>query len=260
VPFTESTGFVGAAADFNFVRVSVDARQAQYNYDSVRLLGGGTQNEDDRDDTISTATLRLDFALSPDTAFFVSGSANKHDFRLDPPSPGITIDRDSKGYEVLTGLNFEVTRVIHGQLGVGYLHQTYDQPGTPASSGVAVSTNLEWDPDELWTIGVKASREVHDPDAAGALSYVASSGGVAVDHEFARNVIVGLKVNYERDEFNGIDRTDTSSNEVVQVDYALNRDVSLFVNAGHYNLTSDGTAHGIDYEINRGMIGIRLRR
>lgn len=249
---------IGVVKAFNRVRVSGEADFTRFDYEDARLLNNAPVEEDDRDREVLQVGGRIDYALSPMTAFFFSASANTRDYKLDPPFA--TVNRDSDGVQALVGANFDVTHLVRGEVGVGYLRQSYDEPGVSDTSGLAVNAHVEWFPDELVTFNVDASREVDDAGAVGAYSYVANNVTVGVDYEYRRNLVLGLSSDYSEDEYNGIDRTDDRWDVVAKADYLVNRGVSLFVEGGHYVQSSTGAQAGREYEINRAVIGVRLRR
>jgi len=150
--------------------------------------------------------------------------------------------------------------LIRGEVGVGYLHQSYKDPTVGDTSGLAARANIEWFPDELVTVTLGAAREVDDAGAVGAASYVANDASLSVDYEWRRNIVFGVQTDYSKDDYRGIDRTDNRWDAVLKADYLMNRGISLFFEAGHYDQRSSGLAQGRDYEINRALIGVRLRR
>lgn len=258
IEYTTTDGSLGFVKAFNRLRVSGEAAYASYDYDDGVLFNLTPVDQDDRDRDVIEGGIRFDYAISPGTALFLAVGANSRDYDLDPPTT--IVNRDSEGYEALVGANFDVSRVMRGEIGVGYLNQTYDEPGVGESSGLAVRTNLEWFPDELVTVSFGASREVGDAGAFGASSYIANNASFAIDYEWRRNVIFGVSTGYSFDDYNGIDREDTRWSAEVSADYLMNRGAALFFQVGHYEQQSDGLQEGRDYDINRAVIGIKLRR
>jgi|CXWL01.1.fsa_nt_gi hypothetical protein len=258
IGYTTLSGNVGFVKAFNRLRISGETQYSSFDYDDGILFNLTPVEQDDRDREVLEAGLRLDYAISPLTALFVAVGANQRDYDLDPPDS--LVNRDSEGYEALIGANFDLTRLTRGEVGVGYLSQTYDEPGIGETSGLALRANLEWYPDELVTVSLGASREVADAGAFGASSYVANNATFAIDYEWRRNVVFGFTTGYSLDDYNGIDREDTRSSVEVRADYLINRGAALFAEAGHYAQTSDGLQFGREYDINRVVIGIKLRR
>jgi hypothetical protein len=251
-------GNIGFLKAFNRVRVSGEVDYANYDYKDGRLFDNTPVFEQDRDHEDLMAGARVDYAMSPRTALFFSVAGNEHDYRLKPPAS--LVNRNSNGVVALTGVNFDITHAISGEVGVGYLKQSYDDPTVSDTSGLAVRANVKWFPDELITVSFGASREVDDAGAFGATSYIANNASFAIDYEWRRDTVFGLSANYSKDDYQGIDRTDDVWNASLRVDHLVNRGVALFAEAGHYEQTSSGVEAGRDYEINRALIGIRLRR
>lgn len=258
IEYTEAAANVGFVKAFNRLRVSGEASIATADFDDGVFFNMTPAEQDDRDRTVLQYGLRADYAVSPLTAFFLAVGANTRDYDLDPPNT--IVDRDSEGYEALVGANFDLTRLIRGEIGVGYLSQTYDDPSVDETSGLAVRANVEWFPDELVTVSFGASREVADAGAFGASSYIANNASFAIDYEWRRNVVFGLNVGYSFDEYEGIDREDSRLSTEVRADYLVNRNAAVFAQLGHYEQESEGLQFGRDYDINRVVLGIRLRR
>lgn len=258
IEYTETGGNIGVTKVFNRLMVSADLSTSKLDYNDGVLFNLTPVDQDDRDRTLTRGVVRFDYAVSPATALFVAVGANQRDYDLDPPS--VIVNRDSEGYDALVGANFDLTNLVRGEVGVGYFEQEYDDVSIGDSSGLAVRANLEWFPDELVTVNVGASREVADAGAVGAASYVANNAHFGVDYEWRRNVVLGANVAYSMDDYNGIDREDTRLSAELSADYLVNRGVALFAEAGHYEQDSEGLDLGREYDTNRVMVGIRLRR
>ena len=256
--YANAEAHLGVVKAFNRLRLSGQARYSSHDYDDAVLQGGGSLEQDDRDRDVIMLGARADYAISPLTALFMSFGTNERDYDLDPPDAAV--NRDSSGYEVLGGANFDLTRLMRGEIGVGYLSQEYDEPGVGDSSGLAVRANVEWFPDDLVTVSFGAAREVGDAGAVGAASYISNNMSFRVDYEWRRNIVLGVRTDISRDEYNGIDRDDDRWDVVASADYLMNRGVALFVEAGHYEQSSEGLQPGREYEINRAVFGIKLRR
>lgn len=258
IDYTTLSANLGFVKAFNRLRISGQVRHSAFDYEDGRLFNLTPVEQDDRDRTVLEYGLRADYAVSPLTALFVSVGANQRDYDLAPPAT--IVNRDSDGYEVLVGANFDVSRLVRGEIGLGYLSQTYDDPGVDETDGLAVRANLEWFPDELVTVSFGAARSVADAGAFGASSYVANDASFGVDYEWRRNIIFSLNLGYSLDEYSGIDREDTRTSAEISADYLINRGVALYVEAGHYEQSSEGLQLGREYDIDRAVIGIKLRR
>jgi hypothetical protein len=150
--------------------------------------------------------------------------------------------------------------VIRGEIGAGYLRQDYQAPALDKTTGLAVHASIEWYPDELVTVHAGATREISDPGVGNAVSYVGNSVQAGVVYEFRRNVVLGAQVDYSYDEYEGIQRDDDRFQVQAQLDFAVDRVVSLYDNASHFEQRSSGTSAGRDFQDNRLQVGIRFRR
>lgn len=238
-------------------RVLLGARSTwrSYDYSSVRSVTGGILDQSFRDRDIWTGTLRSDFALSPDTAFFIEGSYNNRNYDLAPPI--VAFLRDSDGYEVLGGVNFDITNLIRGEIGAGYLRQSFDDPALPNVNGFGVRANVEWFPTQLTTVNFSAARSAEDSVFAGSSGYLSTRFSAGVDHELLRNLILSAELGYVIEDYKGIDREDERWSGTLAATYLMNRHVGVTGSYTYLEQNSSGTAIGRDYNANR--VGISLR-
>lgn len=236
-----SSAYVSGAREFNRLRVSgrFDAR----NYLYLNRTGNAPQH--DRDRLMTIVTGRADYAVSPDTALFVQVAGNKRNYRLEG-TPSVLAaypffqDRDSNGVEALVGTNFELSALIRGEVGVGYLKQSYDAPGAKDVSGLGARAQVEWFPTQLTTVTFTGSRTIEDAAIAGSSGYISSNIGAQIDHELLRNVVVSANAGYGNDDYRGIDRKDKRLVAGVSATYLLNRSVGVTVGYNHFKENSTG--------------------
>lgn len=68
-----------------------------------RLLGGGLDENDDRDRSVLETAVQVGYQLVGDTIVFLRGTYNERDYDLD--TPAVAVNRDSDGYEIVAGLH-----------------------------------------------------------------------------------------------------------------------------------------------------------
>jgi hypothetical protein len=243
IQYETSSAFVSAAREFNRLRVSGRLDLRQFNYlNGVTTLGQPVL-EKDRDRTLTIATARADYAVSPDTALFVQVAGNDRNYRLNNPPvaqyPNFQ-NRDSKGVEALVGANFELSALVRGEIGVGYLQQSFKNPAFSDISGLGARAQVEWFATQLATVTITGSRTVEDAGVIGSSGYLSSNIGAQVDYELLRNVILGAQVGYGNDDYRGIDRTDRRFTAGINATYLLNRSVGVTVGYNHFEQTSRG--------------------
>ena len=191
---------------------------------------------------------RIDMAASPDAAFFVQVTGNERTYDEAPPPPGAR--RDSRGMEYLLGANFELSTLVRGEVAVGYIEQSFDQPAFGDVSGFGARAQLEWFPSQLTTVQVAAGRTIEDTPVTGAGAFVANSASLAVDHELLRNLILTGTANYGQDDFDELGRTDERWGAGFSGTYLVNRNFGITLGASHASRSSDAIG-GQNYDVNR---------
>jgi hypothetical protein len=256
--YQDTTARIGVAKTFNRLRIAAGASIQDSGFQRAKLADGTPVTFDERDVTTSNYTLRADVALSPTTSIFASATANERDHDLDPPD--VPLNLDSEGMQYLVGVNFDITHAVRGEIGVGQLTQTYDDPAFEDQEGLSARGQIDWFPDELLTISLGVQRQIGDSRDTAAATFVGTDVALGADYEFRRNVNIGVRTTHSTDEYNEIDREDTRWSVYGTVDYEINRTASLTFTAGHIEQSSDGVDDGRNYGANVGLIGIRLRR
>lgn len=250
---TSLTAF--AAHTFNRIRLTATATREEIDYDDV-FNAFGVIDQDDRDHTATRASFRAEYGLSPDTAFLLETRYDSRDYDYRPANPALV--RDSSGAAVLAGVNFDVTRLVRGEIAAGYFAQDYDAVGE--TNGLAVDANFQWFPTQLTTVTINAARRADDSGAAGAVSVLLTSGGVRVDHELRRNIVLSAELARADREYKGpVDRADEVWTGQLAARWQLNRRVGLSAGVAHERQDSTGVNRDRDFEINRAFAALTLR-
>lgn len=228
VRFYLDQAVVTGVHEFNRLRVTGRLNYGEYDYRNVAATNGGVLLQDFRDRTQWSETGRVDYAISPATAVYVTATANQRNYRLSPPT--VSSNKDSDGYEASVGVNFELSALMRGEIDVGYLSQSYDDPAFKDIDGMSLHAAVDWFPTELTTVNFTASRSVEEAVVAGG--YLSTNVGARVDHELLRNVLLSANAGYSHDDYEGVDRTDKTKSAGLGVTYLLNRNVGV---SGAYN-------------------------
>jgi hypothetical protein len=210
-----------------------------FSYDNPPSKTGGVIDQSFRDRTDYFYGGRLAYAYSPKTAFFVDVQGENHSQKL--PSAADPTDRDSKGYQALAGVDFEVTALVRGKVDIGYRRQTFSDHASKPLSGWSTNSTLEWFPTQLTTVTLGASRTIEDSAVAGSPAFLSTNVTGRVDHELLRNVILTAQAAYGDDKYTGITREDHRSSAGVSASYLLNRNVGLGL---RYDYSKQNTVKG----------------
>lgn len=243
---------------FNRLRVSAAANYAENDYGDVSLASGADINVDSRDVTNSSYSLRADVALTESTSLFVSATSSRLDHELDPPD--VALDRDSDGISYLAGVSFDASEFARGEISVGSFEQSFDDPAVPQQSGLAVSGELEFFPDELVTVSLGAERSIQESNTVAAATVVGTDANLELVYQFRPRLSLNVGAGYSKDEYVEIDRDDERWQASAGLAYEVNRNVAVTLSLGHNEQSSQGSDSGRNYDTNVGLVGVRLRR
>jgi hypothetical protein len=264
-----SSSIVGTK-EFNRLRVIGRIEDKDYNYDDATNTAGGNLDQDFRDRNEIVYGGRAEYALSPDTAFFVSvlGNDKSYDSLSPAPPPPVTtpptpagplVNRDSKGYNIGLGANFDLTQVARGEIQFGYMNQSYDDSRFKDVDGLSALGRVEWFPTQLTTVTFAGSRSIEETPAIGAPSYISNNISAGVDHELLRNVLLSAQGSYGKDDYQGVDRTDKRTGAKASAAYLVNRRVGLFLTYTYLKQESSGTANGSSFKDNKLAASVALQ-
>lgn len=254
---------VGTDRVFNRVKLSANLGWAKYNYQDGRTIGSPAFpsvviDQDTRDRNTYDATLRADYAISPDTAVFLGLSANQR--RYDIGSTPLLASRDSDGAEVLAGVDFQVSNLVTGSAAMGYLKQNFDDPSFQDISGLGAKVSLQWFPTQITTVTGTVTRTVEDSVVIGAGGFLSTTVSGQVDHELRRNIILTGQLGYSDDQFKGVDRSDSRWLGAVSGTYLVNRNLGIGLTYSYLDQSSSGLNRGREFTVQKAMVSLILQR
>lgn len=241
--------YLSASRAAGYVKLSGRADYRSFDYENGRTGAGAVINQNVRDRDVVSLSGRIDFAISPDTAFFFQATGNERQY--DIASTALVPNRDSSGSEFLVGTSFEAGAVLRGEVAVGYIEQSFDEAVFKDVSGFGARAQLEWFPSQLTTVTLAAGRTVEDTPEVGAAGFISNSANIGVDHELLRNVILNARLTLSRDEYEGIDREDTRVGFHVGGTYLINRNLGVNATLSTLDTQSEGTRRDQDFKVNR---------
>jgi hypothetical protein len=245
IPFDYADLNAQLVHEFTRLRVSVRVDDQLYDYQNGESRTGTVVFEQDENRNVVTVAGKAEYAMSPDTAVLIIASGNQRGYQLNPPR--VPFDRESSGYEVDLGGNFDISHLVRGELQVGYLDQHYVSHLFKDISGLSAKAQLEWFPTQLTTVTVAGSRAVGDAGIINSAGFLSSDASAEVDHELLRNLILSGNVSYGNDRYNGIDRTDNRAGAGISAHWLLNRNLGLTFAYNYSNQQSSGRDRGISF-------------
>jgi len=237
--------------EFNRLRVTGRLDDKDFNY---KDQGVPAFNQNTRDRNEFSYGAKAEYAVSPDTAVYLSAVGNKKDYDLAGPT-----DRSSDGYVVGVGANFDVSELVRGDLQVGYMKQSYDLAAFKDIDGFNAVGRLEWFPTQLTTVGFNGSRTIEESVAPGSPGFVSNNIGASIDHELLRNVLLSASYTHGKDNYEQIDRDDKRDNFSATATYLLNRRVGLFLTYNYLKQDSSGAARAASFKDNKLIASVALQ-
>ncbi|WOK36435.1 TonB-dependent receptor domain-containing protein [Sphingomonas sp. C3-2] len=256
IQFDFASAYVGASHSFNRLRIAGRLGAEKRDYEDGRDALGAVIDQDFRNRTLYTADLAAEYGISPKTSAYINLSLNKRDF----PAPVIGgKERDSKGFEITAGTSFELSKLIRGEVGLGYFKQDFKSNEFRAAKGLAANARLEYLMTPLVTWTLTAGRSVQESSTLGTGVYVATTAGLRADYELRRNLIVSAGINYEHDKFEDIDRKYGIWGGSASATYKLSPRYALRAQYDYRDQSTSGAVPGREFARHRLMLGITVQ-
>ena len=252
----------GGGADVNYGRdrilFNAGYEFADSDFDDVEASDPafGDVDQDFRDNQRHTFRSRLTYAVTRDWAVFAQGSYFIRDFDTETElDPGVFANRDSDGFTVEGGVNFELNGPFRGDVAVGYLSEDRESPLFADIDGFSVNGRLQWFPTQLTTVTARAGRRTSDVGLIDAAAATSTNGNLRIDHELLRNVILYADGGIFNTDFEDFDRDDTFFNVGIGSIYKINKRVHV---EGFYRYTNRDSTFAPE-EFSQNIVGFEIR-
>lgn len=250
VPYDSDEAQLTGTTRFNRLGLLGTGLFRTYRFQDVTI--GGVRNPVSINDfNTALGALGASYALAPGR--FVTAVVRLQDITYQESE---SRPRDSFTWEALVGFQYDFDGVWQGRLAFGWRHRDYRGPGLKPLEGPAVEGELIWLPTQITTVTFNVRRSIEESIRADAVSYWRTTGGVRVDHELLRNVILGAELRADRREYEQPSQTATDGVFTLNARYLLNRNIAL---VGSYSYTQRFEATGGILEYDRNLIQVRLR-
>ncbi len=256
VEYYRSDANFGLTHTFNRLRISGGVVYSNYDYQNGRNALGGTVLEKPFTQSQTVASAKAEYAISPDTAVYVTGAYNTIHY---PNQLVGTLNRNSTGETYAIGANFDISQLVRGDVQVGYLNQDFAASGFGSASGFSAKGKVQWFPTQLTTVTLIGARQINPATVAGSPAVLSGSVGGQVDHELLRNVILTALAHYQLDDYRGVDRHDRITELGLSGEYLLNRNIGVHLGYSYLKQDSSGLFRGLTFDVNRVMLSTTLQ-
>jgi hypothetical protein len=276
--YVTTGGNAGLGQRFNRFDVSVKADAERTTYQQSTLTDGTTASNDDRNYNQFAGILRGSYELLPGVTPFVEGTADtrKHDLETDFSG----YQRNSNGLTGKIGSTFEISRLLTGEVALGYTQRSYEDPRLAKLTGLIGNASLLWTVNALTSVKLTGTSTVAESTVEGVSGVLSRDISLQVDHSFRRWLIGSVKLGFGLDSYKGsnispgdpplctclvstpggtaADRIDQRFSAGLGLTYKLNRTAQIKGEFRQDWLRSNVT--GVDYTASVFMLGLRLQQ
>jgi hypothetical protein len=215
----------------------------------------GYRQPEDAERSLATyyLALRASLVATPAIALFIQPYVNRRNFDLAVDNSGV--DRDMTTFGVIGGVRLTTTGRWSGEIGIGAFRANPDDPSLQSFSGFASNANITWSPQARTTVTLRGASGDAATVRAGAIGRFDTSINLRIDQEVRHNLRFSASVGYQRTQFRGLPNTLRTRFATAQVEYLLNRTVSLFMTGNIAARRAEPATDGFD----RSYVGIGLR-
>ena len=246
---------LGVEHDFNRLQVSVSGLADRTTYQDSQLTDGTSTTNDDRNFNQVGALSRVSYDLLPGVKPFgeIEGDTRTHDVKFDRSG----YQRDSSGGYAKAGTTFEFSRLLTGEVAVGYSTRSYQDPRLDKLSGLLTSASLVWTATGLTTVRFDATSSIDETTLPGVSGSKSNDYSLTVDHAFRRWLIGTGKFGFGTSDYDGtrFDKRYFIEGDLV---YKLSRTFHIKAQVRHDWLESSISRASSDATLV--MLGIRVQR
>ena len=200
--------------------------------------------------------MRVAYELTPGVKPFLESGADTRLHDVNPDRFGVF--RNSTGGYARAGTTLEISRILTGDIAVGWIARNYVDPTLPNISKPSVDASLLWLMSGLTTVKLTARTTVDESTVVGVAGVYTREAALQVDHAFRRWLIATARVAFAVDDYVGSDRVDDRYAISTALTYKLTREVALKAELRRDWRTSN--VPGNEYTSYSALVGMRLQR
>ena len=218
-------GTLGVDQNFNRLQLSAGLAADRTVYQASELTDGTSSTNDDRNYNQFGGLGRVSYDLIPGLKPFgeIEGNVRSHDLLADRNG----YQRNSSGGSVRAGTSFEFSRILTGELAIGWAARSYEDPRLLPLQGLLTSASLVWVATPLTTAKFFATTSIDETTVPGVSGVLTNTYTVEVDHDFRRWLTGIGKFTWGKQDYQGDARFDRFYSVSGDLIYKLNRNIWL---------------------------------
>jgi hypothetical protein len=219
--YTTLGGTFGIDQNFNRLQLSAGGTVDRTVYQDSTLTDGTTSTNDDRNFNQYGGVGRVSYELTPGVKPFaeIEGDTRVHDLQFDRSG----YQRNSDGGYAKAGTSFEFSRLLTGEISVGFAERSYVDPRLDRLQGLLTAASLTWTATPLTTAKFYSTTSIDEtivPGVSGVLTHLYT---IEVDHDFRRWLTAIGKFTYGTLDYQGDGRNDKTYSIEGDLIYKLTR-------------------------------------
>ena len=253
--YTTVGGTFGFDQNFNRLQVSGGATVDRTDYQWSKLTDGTSSSNDDRNFTQYGGVGRVSYEVMPGLKPFgeVQGDTRAHDLYLDRNG----FARNSTGGYVKAGTSFEFSRLLIGEIAVGWAERSYVDSRLPRLQGFLTAGSLVWTATPLTTAKFITDTQLVETTLVDTAGILVRTYTFEVDHDFRRWLAGIGRFTYGTLDYQGNVRRDQTYSVSGDLIYKMNRNIWLKGTLRRDWLDSNVTGAGSNSTVV--MLGVRVQ-
>jgi hypothetical protein len=253
--FATFGGTFGFDQRFNRLQVSAGATVDRTVYQNSKLTDGEVTSNDDRNFNQYGGISRVSYELTPAVKPYVEveGDSRVHDLQVDRNGYA----RDSNGGYIKGGSTFEFTRLLSGELAVGWEERSYADPRLSNLQGLLTTASLTWSVSPLTSAKFYSDTQIGETTLPGSSGVLVHTYTVEVDHDFRRWLTAIGKLSYGTYDYQGGGRDDQTYSIEGDVIYKMTRNLWIKATLRHDILDSNVPLSSSSSTVM--MVGVRVQ-
>jgi hypothetical protein len=253
--YTTLGGTFGFDQRFNRLQVSAGATIDRTSYGNSTLTDGSTAGNDDRNFNQYGGVGRVSYELTPAIKPFVEaeGDSRVHDLQFDRNG----YQRDSSGGYAKAGTSFEFSRLLTGEISIGYAARDYIDPRLERLQGLLTTASLTWNATPLTTAKFFSDTQIAETTLPGTSGVLVHTYTFEVDHDFRRWLTAIGKFTYGTLDYQGDGRFDKTYSIEGDLIYKMTRNLWIKGTLRHDILDSNIPLSSSSATVV--MLGVRLQ-
>lgn len=256
IRYNRSLAMIDAEQELGRIRLAGGAQWRRYRFDDAFTAAGQRLDQTFRNRDVTTEQLKVDYALSPRIALYVEGSANQRSYDIRPVGAPA---RDSHGYTIEGGADFDITNLVRGHVQLGYLSQT-GKSGLWSAHGLSGRGKVEWFATPLVTVTIEGAREIEDSAEFDTPAYRSTSITARADYELLRSLILNASAGLEWDHFQATGQRARRTKAEIGARYRIGRNIVLDGALQHLSQGASGAPGLTRFSDNRLMLTLRFQK